>query len=243
MKGLMGDTSDNIPGVQGIGPKTASNIIQKYHCIEAALEDIENVKPDKARKNLDAEREMALFSRDLATIKLDCEWDKTIDDAKVSDESVYSTEVYNILLENGMKSLLKRFENKDISKDKIAVNISVEPKDIDYSTLISTINKSGEESVGIGLTRIDDTIYGAAVSVGDDTFIVRDDKITNLRKDIKSEITNLLTRSMKINKIKSAVAVAAVLISAAKVIVEGLEKVKGDKLIGNSDNTEPATNV
>ena len=189
MKGLMGDSSDNIPGVQGIGPKTASNIIQKYHSIEAALEDIENVKPDKARKNLDAEREMALFSRDLATIKLDCELDKTIDDAKVSDESVYSTEVYNIFLENGMKSLLKRFENKDISKDKIAVNISVEPKDIDYSTLISTINKSGEESVGIGLTRIDDTIYGAAVSVGDDTFIVRDDKITNLRKDIKSDIT------------------------------------------------------
>ena len=189
MKGLMGDSSDNIPGVQGIGPKTASNIIQKYHSIEAALEDIENVKPDKARKNLDAEREMALFSRDLATIKLDCELDKTIDDAKVSDESVYSTEVYNIFLENGMKSLLKRFENKDISKDKIAVNINVEPKDIDYSTLISTINKSGEESVGIGLTRIDDTIYGAAVSVGDDTFIVRDDKITNLRKDIKSDIT------------------------------------------------------
>ena len=189
MKGLMGDSSDNIPGVQGIGPKTASNIIHKYHSIEAALEDIENVKPDKARKNLDAEREMALFSRDLATIKLDCELDKTIDDAKVSDESVYSTEVYNIFLENGMKSLLKRFENKDISKDKIAVNISVEPKDIDYSALISTINKSGEEAVGIGLTRIDDTIYGAAVSVGDDTFIVRDDKITNLRKDIKRDIT------------------------------------------------------
>ena len=189
MKGLMGDSSDNIPGVQGIGPKTASNIIQKYHSIEAALDDIENVKPDKARKNLDAEREMALFSRDLATIKLDCELDKTIDDAKVSDESVYSAEVYNIFLEYGMKSLLKRFENKDISKDKIAVNISIEPKDIDYSTLISTINKSGEESVGIGLTRIDDTIYGAAVSVGDDTFIVRDDKITNLRKDIKSDIT------------------------------------------------------
>jgi len=67
--------------------------------------------------------------------------------------------------------------------------------------------------------------------------------VFSLRKDIKSEITNLLTRSMKMNKIKSAVAVAAVLISAAKVIVEGLEKVKGDKLIGNSDNTEPATNV
>lgn len=45
------------------------------------------------------------------------------------------------------------------------------------------------------------------------------------------------------NKIKSAVAVAAVLISAAKVIVEGLEKVNGDKLIGESGNSEPATNV
>ena len=67
--------------------------------------------------------------------------------------------------------------------------------------------------------------------------------VFSLRKDIKSEITNLLTRSMKMNKIKSAVAVAAVLISAAKVIVEGLEKVNGDKLIGESGNSEPATNV
>ena len=67
--------------------------------------------------------------------------------------------------------------------------------------------------------------------------------VFSLRKDIKSEITNLLTRSMKMNKIKSAVAVAAVLISAVKVIVEGLEKVNGDKLIGESGNSEPATNV
>ena len=81
MKGLMGDTSDNIPGVSGIGPKTASNIIQKYHSIEAALADIENVKPDKARANLDAERDMAIFSRDLATIKLDCDLDSSVNDS------------------------------------------------------------------------------------------------------------------------------------------------------------------
>ena len=44
MKGLMGDASDNIPGVQGLGPKTASNIIQKYHSIEEALEHIDEIK-------------------------------------------------------------------------------------------------------------------------------------------------------------------------------------------------------
>ena len=52
MKGLMGDTSDNIPGVPGIGEKTASKIIQQWGSVAGALEHIDEIKPPKAQKNL-----------------------------------------------------------------------------------------------------------------------------------------------------------------------------------------------
>lgn len=72
MKGLMGDSSDNIPGVPGIGEKTASKIISTYHTIESAYEHISEIKPKKAMENLSAFYEQALMSKVLATIKAGC---------------------------------------------------------------------------------------------------------------------------------------------------------------------------
>lgn len=70
LKGLLGDASDNIPGVSGIGPKTATPLIQKYSTLENLLEHLWEV-PDKVGMKIDAERETALFSKKLATIKRD----------------------------------------------------------------------------------------------------------------------------------------------------------------------------
>lgn len=198
MKGLMGDASDNIPGVTGIGPKTASNIIQKYHSIEAALADIENVKPDKARANLDAEREMAIFSRDLATIKLDCELEKSVSESAVGLEDIYSSDVYNVLLDMGFRNLLKRFESVSPEEIKVESRIEINPVDIEYNDLIEKIRVYGESVksddgtsetiVGFGATLNEGSLYGAAVSVGEDVYIVRGNEIKNLRKDIPSDI-------------------------------------------------------
>ena len=199
MKGLMGDTSDNIPGVSGIGPKTASNIIQKYHSIEAALADIENVKPDKARANLDAERDMAIFSRDLATIKLDCDLDSSVNDSAVSVSDIYSSEVYNMFLELGLRTLLKRFDSASTEEIKVESKVEINPVDIGYSELIQKIasfngneSDAGEEIkkvIGFGATLSQGSLYGAAVSVGDDIYIVRGNELKNLWKDIPSDVT------------------------------------------------------
>lgn len=199
MKGLMGDTSDNIPGVSGIGPKTASNIIQKYHSIEAALADIENVKPDKARANLDAERDMAIFSRDLATIKLDCDLDSSVNDSAVSVSDIYSSEVYNMFLELGLRTLLKRFGSASTEEIKVDSKVEINPVDIDYSELIQKIASfDGNDSdaseeikkiIGFGATLSQGSLYGGAVSVGDDIYIVRGNELKNLRKDIPSDVT------------------------------------------------------
>ena len=58
----MGDTSDNIPGVPGIGPKTAEKIISEYHSVEEAIAHIDEIKPDKARQNLSDNRDSAIMS-------------------------------------------------------------------------------------------------------------------------------------------------------------------------------------
>ncbi len=68
MKALMGDTSDNIPGVPGIGEKTALKIIQQYKSIEKAIEDAENIKPPKTGEKLINFKEQAVLSKELATI-------------------------------------------------------------------------------------------------------------------------------------------------------------------------------
>ena len=187
MKGLMGDTSDNIPGVQGIGPKTASNIIQKYHSIEAALEDIDNIKPDKARKNLDEQREMALFSRDLATIKLDCELDKGVDASEVTLKEILGQDSYDFFLELGMKTMLKRYDAADTDTEKTgAIDLRIE--DISYNELVELVNKEKPEAIGLGIFPINSEVTGGAVSFSDKTYIVRENSISGIRKDIDSDV-------------------------------------------------------
>ncbi len=68
VKGLMGDSSDNIPGVPGIGEKTAYKLIQQYGSIENVLQNIENISGSKVKQNLMNYSEQAIFSKKLATI-------------------------------------------------------------------------------------------------------------------------------------------------------------------------------
>jgi DNA polymerase I len=66
--GLSGDTADNIPGVPGIGPKTALKLIQAYHDLEGVYAHIDDIKGTKQRQNLTEFKDQALLSRDLVTI-------------------------------------------------------------------------------------------------------------------------------------------------------------------------------
>ncbi|MDU2658119.1 MAG: 5'-3' exonuclease H3TH domain-containing protein, partial [Clostridium perfringens] len=68
VKGLMGDKSDNIPGVPGVGEKTAFKLIKEYGSVEAVLENIDNISGKKLKENLTEYSEQAIFSKKLATI-------------------------------------------------------------------------------------------------------------------------------------------------------------------------------
>ena len=75
MLALMGDTSDNVPGVPGIGEKTAMKLLQEYGSVESLLEHAGDIKGKRAREGLQEHREDALLSKQLVTIKTDCEVD------------------------------------------------------------------------------------------------------------------------------------------------------------------------
>lgn len=111
MKGLMGDASDNIPGVPGIGEKTAGKIIAAYHSIENAYAHIDEITPKRAQNNLREYYSQALLSKELATIKTDCELSCELSDSILKD--IYTEEAYKLLRTLGLKSLMKRFSVKE----------------------------------------------------------------------------------------------------------------------------------
>lgn len=125
VKGLMGDKSDNIPGVPGIGEKTAFKLIQTYGSIEEVLNNVENVNGKRLKENLEEYREQALFSKKLATIITEVPIDINLDDIK-SNENFNKEALKEQLMKLEMKKLLYKIigedEKKEISINKETIN-------------------------------------------------------------------------------------------------------------------------
>ena len=105
---LMGDSVDNVPGIYGIGPKTASKLIQDYGSLTGALDAAPEMKAGKLRDRLIEGREMAELSRVLVQLKEDCELPIAIDDMKL--DGVPPEPLAAFLSEHGFTSLLKRLD-------------------------------------------------------------------------------------------------------------------------------------
>ncbi|MCT4688419.1 DNA polymerase I [Vallitalea sp.] len=131
LKGLMGDSSDNIPGVPGIGEKTAIKIITNYHSIEEAYNHIDELKPPRASKNLKENYELAILSKELATICVDCDIDFEKDSLKI--DNIFNEETYTIFKKLEFKRLLERFDssigNNDENNSLSVINHSISTKD------------------------------------------------------------------------------------------------------------------
>ncbi|MGE5627177.1 MAG: DNA polymerase I [Solirubrobacterales bacterium] len=104
VKGLMGDTSDNIPGVPGVGEKTAFKLIKEYGCIEEILKNIDNINGKKLKENLQEYSEQAIFSKKLATIITEVPIDIDMDSIKSTDNFDY----------NGLRSLFYKLQFKSL---------------------------------------------------------------------------------------------------------------------------------
>ncbi len=162
MKGLMGDTSDNIPGVPGIGEKTAGKIIQEWGSIENAMEHIDEIRPPKAQKNLREFSDQAFMSKELATIKLDCELDIMLSDTSIGD--IFNDDSYSIFKRLGFKSLLKKFESKPVVKE-LKPDIIIINNEDDLRSLSDKALVSGQ--IGMYVIANDDMMFGIAIACDD----------------------------------------------------------------------------
>lgn len=115
---LMGDTSDNVPGVSGIGPKTAVKLVQEYGDLEAVLAAADSMKKSKLRDNLLEHTDIARLSRELVTIPLDAP--ATFDAEEFAYKPIFNPELARILSELELDRILNRLSGTaiDASSDK-----------------------------------------------------------------------------------------------------------------------------
>lgn len=119
VKGLMGDSSDNIPGVPGIGEKTAYKLIQQYGSIENVLQNIDNIQGNKIKQNLIDFSEQAIFSKKLATIITNVPID-------IDLESIKSKESFDV---NGLRQMFFKLQFKTLI-DKLPNDIAAIGKEL-----------------------------------------------------------------------------------------------------------------
>ncbi|MGN1085148.1 MAG: DNA polymerase I [Lachnospiraceae bacterium] len=126
LKGLMGDASDNIPGVPGIGEKTAVKILSRFPSVEEAIAHVEEIEPKKTRESLRENAELARLSKELATIKTDWEPDFSYEAAKFG--TIFTDEAYRLCKELEFKSLLSRHFSPEQGKNSGDDAFAAEPE-------------------------------------------------------------------------------------------------------------------
>lgn len=108
LKALMGDTADNIPGLPGVGEKTATKLLLEYGSVENAHAHAEEIKPNKAKNAFLEHYDLAVLSKDLATIRIDSPVEYDWETARIHD--LYTQEAYEFFKELEFKNFLSRFE-------------------------------------------------------------------------------------------------------------------------------------
>ncbi|MBQ4068923.1 MAG: DNA polymerase I [Lachnospiraceae bacterium] len=108
VKALMGDTSDNIPGVPSVGVKTATKLISTYGSLDKVYENIDEVKPERIKNLLIEYKEQAYLSKKLATINTESPVDVNIKTSTI--DAIYSEEAYEWIKKLEFKSMLTKFD-------------------------------------------------------------------------------------------------------------------------------------
>lgn len=131
LKSLMGDQSDNIPGVKGIGEKTAIKLLQTYSSLDGVYQNIENIK-GATKQKLITDKDNAYMSYDIATIYREVPIDTNLDNIKYQNE--LTDELINIYNDLDFHSLLRKTTNKTTSDDKIKYNLIKDLNNIDINS-------------------------------------------------------------------------------------------------------------
>ena len=188
LKGLMGDKSDNIPGVPGIGEVTGIKLIKEFGSIENIIENVDSIK-GSSRKKIEEHKDLAIMSKRLATIIRDVPIDITIDDLSFGDYD--KANVIDVFNELGFNSLISRIgENSDVESESDNINLSIKElvnieefiKDVKSkkSLILKAIRKNGNI-----LEKNLMTIY---LSInGEDIYYINEENLDKIRELLISD--------------------------------------------------------
>ncbi len=169
LKALMGDASDNIPGIPGVGEKTATKIIAEYETIENAYEHAEEIKPDRAKKSLLEHWDLAQMSKTLATINRESPFEITLEDAHMGN--IYSPEALQMCRRLEFKNLISRFEGAEgaVAQEEEEVFESAAQGETMSAFLKDTANipagEGSDNQLGVAILTEGDEVFGAALSL------------------------------------------------------------------------------
>ena len=204
LKALMGDASDNIPGVKGIGEKTAITLIEKYGSLDGVYEHLDEISP-KLREKLMNDKDNAYMSYDIATIYKKVPLDFTLEDCKY--KGFDSTKFKSILEELEFNSLIRKInfentnENKELKKEDNLIIEDIENfQEKDFSFYLETRGSIYSKS----------EILGVGIYDGEKAYFIEKDNLkkyanifsSNINKytyDLKKDIVVLNNLDIKIN--------------------------------------------
>ncbi len=199
LKALMGDSSDNISGIPGVGEKTATKIIGEYGSIENAHDHVEEIKPKKAMESLRDHYDMAQLSKTLATIRTDVPMEWRYEDARIG--SLYTQEAYEIFRKLNFKNFLTRF-NGTGTEEKRGISVRILE---DFSEAEAACQKAaGAAEAGIYALVGQEGLAGLALSLSDrDTFylpvggFLTEDYLKTLAEKLVKGISRVSTFDLK----------------------------------------------
>lgn len=165
LKALMGDASDNIPGVPKVGEKTATALIVEYGSLDNIYQNIETISKKSIKESLKENHHLAELSKTLATIKTDCDVSLEYQTAKAED--YYTQEAYTLFKQLEFKNMLNRFEKDQINNEvKVSETFQIVDSPAQMLEILEKAEK--QDDVGIWMALESGRLLGVAVSLSDE---------------------------------------------------------------------------
>jgi DNA polymerase-1 len=191
MKALMGDASDNIPGLPGVGEKTAGKLIAQFHSIEGCMEHLAEIKPPKAQKAFEEHYDLAVLSKKLARIETNADIDFHLEQAALGE--LYTPEAYELIKKYNFKSMLERFSAASVQKAQTEPSWQEVSELSEACSVLEQAKNACGKGVYVGASVMKDAehIYGLALCMDDahvtyiaESFFVNEDWFASAVKEL-----------------------------------------------------------
>ena len=163
LKALMGDAADNIPGIPGVGEKTATRLLVEYGSIENAFSHVEEISQKRARESLRENYQMAQLSKELATIRTNSPIE--FEQEKFQLGNIFTKEAYELCRKLDFRNFLLKFDPAEVNENTMEQDFFTCN---DLEGCEALFEKAGHaEAVGIALLWDKEGVYGAGLALGE----------------------------------------------------------------------------